>query len=92
MTLTNVHLCSFSGGVMRLTSKQRKDPVAILRALRDDPRISTWDMVKGRPRLWRIIYQMVKDGLIVEVKEPYPWLRFELTDNGKALIEEVTHE
>ena len=77
---------------MRLTSKQRKDPVAILRALRDDPRISTWDMVKGRPRLWRIIYQMVKDGLIVEVKEPYPWLRFELTDNGKALIEEVTHE
>jgi len=63
--------------------------LSILAALKDDPRISTWDMDEGRPRLWRTIEVMIKEGLIVNVDEPYPYCRYALTDKGKAMIEEA---
>ena len=85
--ITDVHLCSFSGGVARLTAKQRKDKVSILAALKNDPRISTWDMSEGRPRLWRIIYEMRHEGLIFEIPAEYPWHEFQLSDAGAALLE-----
>lgn len=90
MTLTNVHLCSFAGGVVRLSPKQRKDKASILAALKNDPRISTWDMSEGRPRLWRIIYEMEREGLIVEMPAEYPWHKFQLSDAGAALLEATT--
>lgn len=84
--VADVHVCSFSGGVARLTAKQRKDRLSILAALKNDPRISTWDMNKGRPRLWRIIYEMEHEGLIAEMPAEYPWHKFQVSDVGEAVL------
>ena len=85
-----IHVCSFAASVGRLTPKERKDKLCILRALAEDPRISTWDMDEGRPKLWRTIEAMEADGLISYVpEEPYPYCGYALTDKGKAMIEEI---
>ena len=92
ITATNVHLCSFSGGVARLTAKQRKDKVAILAALEDDPRISTWDMDEGRPRLWQIIHAMAEEGLIFQSDADYPWHHYFLSVMGRAMLSAAREE
>ena len=87
--MNNIHVCSFAASVGRLTPKERKDKLYILRALAEDPRISTWDMDEGRPKLWRTIEAMEAEGLIGYTSEPYPYCGYVLTDKGKAMIEEV---
>ena len=90
--MTTIHLCSFSGSVGRLTPKERKDKLCILRALADDPRISTWDMDEGRPRLRRIIYVMAKEGLIFELEADYPWHHFFLSVMGWGMLSAAREE
>lgn len=84
--MNNIHVCSFAASVGRLTPKERKDKLCILRALAEDPRISVWDMDEGRPRLWRTIYRMVDEGLIVGIYASFPWHKYNLTDKGKAML------
>jgi len=89
--MNNIHVCSFAASVGRLTPKERKDKLYILRALAEDPRISTWDMDEGRPRLWRTIEAMIADGLITSIEMPYPYCGYVLTDKGKAMLEEANN-
>ena len=81
-----IHVCSFAASVGRLTPKERKDKLCILRALEEDPRISTWDMDEGRPKLWRTIYAMVDEGLIVGIYASFPWHKYNLTGAGRAML------
>ena len=90
--MTNIHVCSFAASVGRLTPKERKDKLCILRALAENPRISTWDMDEGRPKLWRIIEAMKEEGLITEKHEEYPWHHFYLTDTGNAMLSAAREE
>lgn len=87
--MSNIHVCSFAASVGRLSPRERKDKLCILRALAEDPRISVWDMDEGRPKLWRTIEAMIADGLITSIEMPYPYYGYVLTDKGKVMIEEA---
>jgi len=75
---------SFSGSVIEL-KRDKREPLDILNCLNKDPRVSTWDMSET-PWLRKRIAILIKDGLIAEKKQPYPWHRYELTSKG---IEEL---
>jgi hypothetical protein len=56
-----------------LTKKQRRDPDAVLAALRNVKRISCWDMETGN--LWVTVNDLEKRGLIVtDNTVGYPWI------------------
>ena len=78
-----VFLDSFSGEITDLKRGQRTQE-NMLAVLAQHPLVSTWDMSE---HAWvrNEIANMVKDELIVSVEQPYPWLRYELTDKGRAL-------
>ena len=82
----SVHLCSFSGSVAYLSRKQKKNPMQVLQALANDPRVSTWDM--DEHNLWQTIYALVEKGLLRDEtkKEVYPWCRFTVTKAGRKAI------
>ena len=79
-----VFLDSFSGEITDLKRGQRTQE-NMLAVLAQHPLVSTWDMSE---HAWvrNEIANMVKDELIVSVEQPYPWLRYELTDKGRALM------
>ena len=79
-----VFLDSFSGEITNLKRGQRTQE-NMLAVLAQHPLVSTWDMSE---HAWvrNEIANMVKDELIVSVEQPYPWLRYELTDKGRALM------
>jgi hypothetical protein len=70
-----LHLDSFSGAAASLKRGQR-DCAHVLEALRRDPLVSTWDMSE---HWWLrvLIADLVARGLITQVPEAYPWLRYE---------------
>jgi len=74
------YICSFSGGVSRLKPRQQRDPMAVLKALRDDPNVSTWDM--GEHNLWKTIQSLKDLGYVKEIDVAYPWCKFEVTQLG----------
>ena len=78
-----IHLDSFSGAVADLKPAHR-DSESVLQTLSKNPTVSTWDMSE---LLWlrSAISDLKKRGLIVSKDEPFPWLRYELTDAGKQL-------
>jgi DNA-binding PadR family transcriptional regulator len=80
-----IFIDSFSGGVARLTAKQKKNKIAVLHALSNDPNVSTWDMSEGK--LWVAIKELISDGYIKEIEKPYPWHKFVVTEAGKKLLE-----
>ncbi len=65
---------SFSGKVASLTARQKRDPEAVLRCLRQDPFVSTWDM--GTHNLWHTIKGLEQRGLIVAEEAAYPWNKY----------------
>lgn len=72
----SMHIDIFSGGAARLPlGKRTKDNV--LRALAVDPRISAFDMCEHK-WLRTIISDLEGNGTIVELDEPFPWLRFKI--------------
>lgn len=75
---------SFSGSASEL-KKGSRTPEHILAALAKDPKVSTWDMSENA-WLWTGILNLKGRRLIVELDEPYPWHRYKLTDEGKALV------
>lgn len=79
-----MHIDTFSGAAADLKPRHRTGE-DILAALSRDPRVSTWDMGE---HLWlrNGIGNLVRNGLIVKLEEPYPWLRYALTDSGRALL------
>ena len=78
--ISNVHVCSFSGGVAYLKPREQRDTQKVLKALKSDPMVSTWDM--GEHGLWKTIYALVDAGYLKEIKQDYPWLKFIVTESG----------
>lgn len=77
MSKPAIFLDSFSGTAAELPKGRRTD-ADVLEALRTDPRVSTFDMGE-LPWLRSIIKSLKADGSIVEIDEPYPWLRFKVS-------------
>jgi len=76
MTRT-VFLDSFSGGAATSINPKDRTSDNVLRVLSSDPRVSTWDMSE-LPWLRKAIADLVARGMIREVDEAYPWLRYEV--------------
>ena len=73
--MTAIYLDSFSGSAAELP-KQKRTPENVLKALRSDPRVSTFDMSECR-WLRNCISELKATGKIEEDKsEPYPWHRY----------------
>lgn len=81
----HIHLDSFSNaGVMDLKKSLRNEN-GVLNALKINPKVSTWDMSEN---VWlvNIISSLKKKELIRDVKEDYPWHRYELTEKGLEML------
>jgi hypothetical protein len=78
-----IHVCCFSGAAGELTGRQKRNPMLVLQALSNDPRVSTWDM----ETLWKTIDTLKENGWIAQIVEPYPWHRFVITEDGKNKLE-----
>lgn len=84
-------VCSFSGHLADLPKGQRTEAQA-LRVLSKHPRVSVWDMSET-PWLCSLVQDMERAGLIEQdLAEPYPWCKFNLTDAGRAAIQQSKGE
>ena len=84
-----IFLDYFSGSVAGLKPKQRGDDKIVLETLSRDPNVSTWDMDESkRYPLWKTVGRLKMLGYIDEVKRPYPWHRFEITELGRSFPSE----
>jgi DNA-binding HxlR family transcriptional regulator len=79
-----IFLDSFSGEIADL-KRGKRTRENMLSVLARSPLVSTWDMSEYR-WLRDEIANMETDGLITSVDQPYPWLRYELTDKGRTLM------
>lgn len=76
-----MHIDSFSGEAARLKRGHRSaDDVLV--ALKNDPRVSTWDMSE-LSWLRAAIEDLERRGLIVALDEPYPWHRYAILKRRK---------
>lgn len=86
--MSNVHLDSFSGAAAALPPRQRT-AAHVLAVLAKNSRVSTWDMSEI-PWLRARIYELIERRLIVhDDSEAYPWIRYNLTAEGKAELQRV---
>ena len=79
-----IYLDSFSGEIADL-KRGKRTRKNMLSVLAKSPLVSTWDMSE-HAWLRNGIADMETAGLIVSAYQPYPWLRYELTDKGRALM------
>ena len=79
-----IFIDSFSGPASDLRPSQRT-PQAVFRVLAKHPRLSTWDMSENA-WLRGCIDSLEHKNQIVEIDEPYPWHRWELTDAGRLAV------
>ena len=80
MTISNVHICSFSGKVSELKPREKRDAMKVLACLKNDPMVSTWDM--GEHGLWRTVLTLEKLGYVKSVDCDYPWCKYVITESG----------
>ncbi len=72
MTRYAVRVDSFTS-LASLTTKQRRDPDAVLATLRNVKRISCWDMETGG--LWRTVQQLQREAkIVIDNTVEYPWI------------------
>ncbi len=82
--MSRVILCSFSGVIAGLR-RGRRTPLAALQVLEKHPRVSTFDLGE-MPWLNRLLGDLLHQVLIVQVDEPYPWHRYEITTAGRQML------
>lgn len=82
--MINVHICSFSSNAAELKPKDRT-MIGVLSALKENPRISTFDMSDN---MWLVglVQNLEKKKYIKPLKEPYPWHKWKLTKEGLEQI------
>lgn len=73
----SIFLDSFSGAVAGLP-KGRRSADDVLAVLKTHPRVSCFDMSET-PWIRNIIGDLKRAGAIESLPEPYPWLRFKVT-------------
>ncbi len=74
-------LDNFSGAASDLP-KGKRTAGEVLAVLAKHPRVSTWDMSE-HAWLRGLIEEMIRDGLIVEVAQHYPWHRYKVVEQDK---------
>lgn len=98
--MDRVIICSFSSGIDELTSKQQKDPVAVLRVLKACGRFSAFEATANQviatmmTRLCHKGFSVVRNGVrndygrLIETDSttPYPWTKVKLTEGGERLL------
>lgn len=84
----NIHIDSFSGAVVDLSKKEQGHPFKVLAVLAKSSLVSTWDMSESK-NLRSSIRYLLDNGMLEEVKEAYPWHRFQITDKGKRRNDET---
>lgn len=74
-----IHICSFSGSVAELPENSRTES-AVLKALKHDPRISTWDRADHYEWLDPILESLIEQGKIVDITDQvqFPWHKYEV--------------
>jgi len=80
-----MHICSFTNAKLIDLKKSLRHENGVLYAISINPKVSTWDMSEN-PWLCKIIESLEQNGLILPVKEPYPWHKWEITDKGRQAI------
>ncbi len=91
--MSQIFLDWFSGSVAELSSKQRRNLRTVLEVLSRDPNVSTWDMAEHEKYpLWKTIQKLESRGFVISVKRNYPWLRYEVTEEGKKFLSETEGE
>jgi hypothetical protein len=83
-----MYVDGFPAAVCGLSRREKKNPISVLKALEVDPMLTLWDWDSDR-FLQRTIGRLKEGGLVMEVEQPYPWYRFELTKAGKQALEEA---
>ena len=80
-------LDSFSGQAATLP-KGKRTPLDVLACLAEHPRLSGWDLSETR-WLHDAVRTLQRQGLIaVDLNvDAFPWVRYRLTDAGKAALE-----
>lgn len=78
MSGAGVHICSFSGDVADLKPVQRTES-NVIEALRQNPRVSTWDMEKKWLR--QMLNALEAKGRITLADRSYPWNTYKVIEN-----------
>lgn len=87
--MNRIFIDTFSGSVGELKPKQKGNMMTVLKVLSRDPNVSTWDMDDNiRYPLWKTIDKLEKLMYITNIKRPFPWHRFEITELGKKSLSE----
>lgn len=76
-----VYIDSFSGDAAELKPKDRTID-NLIKALKKDSRVSYWDISENR-WLRALIKKALKAGLIEEIHDDYPWIRYKTINKGK---------
>ena len=82
-----VHICSFSSNAAELKPRDRT-LINVLLALKENSRISTFDM-SLKPWLCDLIQKLEKKNYIKPRDEQYPWHKWDLTKAGLDAIEKL---
>lgn len=82
---TTIHIDSFSGAVTDLKPGQRTSD-NVLAVLAKHPRVSTWDMSEYAWLRARITDLYQRGLVVIDHSEPFPWVRYVLTDAGRAAL------
>jgi hypothetical protein len=82
--MDRVIVCSFSGALADLP-RGKRTTLDALQVLEKHPRVSTFDRSE-LPWLNRLLYDLLQQGLIFEMDEPYPWHRYELLSAGRQML------
>lgn len=80
-----MHICSFTNAPIVELKESMRNENGVLNALKMNPRISTFDMCEHE-WLQDVIKSLEDKGLILAVKEPYPWHKWKITKAGKAAM------
>ena len=78
--IMTIFIDSFSGNAAEIKPKDRTVN-KLNDALKENPRISCFDLSEN-PWLCKLVNQAKKDGLINQVNEPYPWLKYIVVDEN----------
>lgn len=80
-----LHVCSFSSNAAELKPKDRTS-LNLLLALKENPRISTFDMSEN---MWLcdLVRNLEDKDYIETVRSSYPWHKWKVTEAGLAVLE-----
>lgn len=100
--MSAIFLCSFTSGLDDLTRKQQRDPVSVLRVLKDTGRFSVFEATANQTiavmmdRLMHKGCSVVRNGvrtdygrLIEKTDGDFPWTNVKLTAGGIRLLSDA---